>query len=78
MTDKEKAEYYDEWKDYFEPLARIRSGVVKALPHYKGYENPLAWVLLTDTEVASELENLIQTIINEIEDLEQIAPIQGG
>ena len=68
MTDKEKAYYYDQWHEYFEPLARIRSEVVKALPHYKGYEKTLAWVLLTDTEVASELENLIQTIINEIED----------
>ena len=82
MTDKEKAEYYDQWHEYFEPLARIRSGVVKALPYWKSvtsdrqtYPNQ---IVNYDREVRPELENLIQTIINEIEDIEQTAPIQGG
>ena len=34
MTDKEKAEYYDEWKDYFEPLARIRREVLKSHKYF--------------------------------------------
>ena len=83
MTDKEKAEYYDEWKDYFEPLARVRSEVIKVIPIWvEAYRLSTAKtfmdVMIDDAEVRCELENLIQTIINEIEDLEQTAPIQGG
>ena len=82
MTNDEKAQYYDQWKDYFEPLARIRSEVVKANNFYAngyGFEGEtLISKILTDFEVKPELENLIQTIINEIEDIEQTAPIQGG
>ena len=85
MTDKEKAEYYNQWYEYFEPLARIRSGVVKALPHYKKrYASVieqtddmdfLTGMLSTDDEINPEIQNLILKII---EDIEQTAPIQGG
>ena len=72
MTDAQKAEYFDEWKDYFEPLARVRREVVKALPSAKRTLKPLTdmsllpWKLSEDPEVKPELENLIQTMLNEV------------
>ena len=71
MTDKEKAEYYDQWHEYFEPLARIRSGVVKAVKYYKENNSQVTEdLLIDDAGVKPEIDNLIQTIINEIEDIE--------
>ena len=81
MTDKEKAEYYDQWHEYFEPLARIRSEVVKGLSDAKkdaDSNEPLMlslskdeymiwWMKAINIESATEIDNLIQTMLNEIE-----------
>ena len=77
MTNDEKAQYYDEWKDYFEPLARVRREVKKALPHqkkqvdsfertYMSDEEALQWLIINDEEVLPEICNLIQTMLNEV------------
>ena len=78
MTNDEKAEYYDEWKDYFEPLARVRKEVVKALPHYKEKYSRiiedvdgldfLTGMLSTDAEINPEIQNLILKMLEDIED----------
>ena len=76
MTDKQKAEYYDEWKDYFEPLARLRREVKKAEPHckkqvaewertYISDEEGLVYMIIGDEEVLPELNNLIQIMLND-------------
>ena len=75
MTDKQKAEYYDQWKDYFESLARIRREVKQAEPHckkqldqwertYISDKDALAYLIINDDEVLPELENLIQIMLN--------------
>ena len=71
MTDKEKAEY-------FEPLTRIRSEVVKALPYYKEKYSRiiedvdgldfLTGMLSTDAEINPEIQNLILKMLEDIED----------
>ena len=69
MTNDEKAEYYDEWKDYFEPLARVRHEVKKAVAHYKSIiddSDKLTMTIMLDPEVHSENYNLIQTMLNEV------------
>ena len=63
MTNDEKAHYYDQWKDYFEPLARVRREVMKA-----NNAGTTADELMVDIEVKPELENLIQTMLNEVGD----------
>ena len=70
MTDKQKSEYFDQWESYFEPLARVRAEVKKALPHYKGRVtyDLMEQVIMFDAEVRTELENLIQTMLNEVDD----------
>ena len=76
MTDKKKAEYFDEWKDYFEPLARIRREVKQAEPHFKKQvpewertyisdKDALAYLIINDDEVLPELNNLIQIMLND-------------
>ena len=67
MTNDEKAQYYDQWKDYFEPLARVYRGVKQAEPHWRGMVGGIASALISDKEVRTELENLIQTMLNEVE-----------
>ena len=75
-AEKEKTEYYDEWHMYFEPLARIRREVKKALPYqskqvdsfdrtYMSNEEALQWLLINDEEVLPEIHKLIQTILND-------------
>ena len=75
MTLREKAEYYDEWEPYFEALARIRREVERALPYWesvtsdrKTYPNQ---ILNYDREVRPELENLIRTMLIEIEESDE-------
>ena len=78
MTNDEKAEYYDQWHEYFEPLARVRREVVKALPSYKEKYSRiieevdgldfLIGMLSTDDEINPEIQNLILKIIEDIED----------
>ena len=75
MSDAQKAEHYDEWHEYFEPLARIRREVVKALPHYKKKYSRiveqeygldfLTGILSRDAEINPEIQNLIRTILEE-------------
>ena len=68
MTDKEKAEYYDQWKDYFEPLSKLRKEMITALPYWgklKG-DDLIRTLLEFDQEVLQELKNLIQTMLNEV------------
>ena len=69
MTDKEKAEYYDQWHEYFEPLARVRHEAKKAVAHYKSiidYSDKLTMTIMLDPEVHNEIYNLIQTMLNEV------------
>ena len=67
MTNDEKAEYYDEWKDYFEPLARVRKEVVNAVKYYKDNNSQVTGdFLIDDAGVKPEIDNLIQTMLNEV------------
>ena len=70
MTNDEKAQYYDQWKDYFEPLARVRREVRKSQKYFSyGFvADPdfFAVLIMGDAEVRPELENLIQTMLNEV------------
>jgi len=68
MTDKEKAEYYDEWHEYFEPLARIRREVVRALPNFNQHPPHMIRLLVDELEIRPEIENLIRTMLIEIEE----------
>ena len=67
MTDKEKAQYYDQWHEYFEPLARVRREVVKAVKYYKENNSQVTEdLLIDDAEVKPEIDNLIQAMLNEV------------
>ena len=76
MTDKEKAEMHDHWKDYYEPLSRIYREVKRAEPHckkqvaewertYMSDNDGLAYLIINDNEVLPELNNLIQIMLND-------------
>ena len=76
MTDKQKAEYYDMWQDYFEPLARVRREVKQSEPHckkqvpewertYISDKDALSYLIINDDEVLPELENLIQIMLSD-------------
>ena len=68
MTNDEKAEYYDQWHEYFEPLARVRREVVNAVKYYKENNSQVTEdLLIDDPEIKPEIDNLIQTMLNEIE-----------
>ena len=69
MTDKEKAEYFDEWHEYFEPLARIRREVKAVYGYYviDGFEVNID-DFIYDSEVEPEIKNLIRTMLIEIEE----------
>ena len=80
MTAKEKAEYYDEWNEYFEPLARIRREVRKGLDDAKKDadsnepsmlslskdEYMIWWMKAINVESATEIDNLIRIIIEDV------------
>jgi len=75
MTDKEKAEYYDEWHEYFEPLARIRREVLKSIDDYKAmgyrFDDDLFFTasdMSNAIEIHTEVTNLIRAMLIEIED----------
>ena len=78
MTLREKAEYFDEWEPYFEALARIRREVVRAIPDYKamGYKfnDDLFFTasdMSADSEIHTEVTNLIRTMLIEIEESDE-------
>jgi len=87
MTDKEKAHYYDEWHEYFEPLARIRREIMRGIEYaHEEFENTcegntriikdvdartsfiISHLLNNDVEVSVEVDNLIRTMLIEIEE----------
>ena len=64
MTDKEKAEMHDHWKDYYEPLSRIYREVKKGMPDFREMEYTSSDII-QDDEVLPELNNLIQIMLND-------------
>jgi len=69
MTDKQKAEYYDEWETYFEPLARIYREARRAAhkwPEREG-DDLVNTLIIQDAEVSEEVKNLIRMMLEEIE-----------
>lgn len=70
MSNEEKIEMHDHWKDYYEPLARIYREVEKALPDWKGKASDregLLFLLANDHEVKPEIVMLLQKMIEDIE-----------
>ena len=69
MTNDEKAQYYDQWHEYFEPLARIRREVLKSHKNFShifiGSTDFWTDMIKRDPEVQPEIENLIRTILEE-------------
>ena len=72
MTNDEKAEYYDQWKDYFEPLARIRREIKKSMIAWDikviDETDDILDLVENDVEVEEEVRNLLIKIIEDIRD----------
>lgn len=66
---EERADH--DWQEFHEPLARIYREVQKALPFIKKHkkDNPdsIVHCAITDYEINTEIQNLIRTIIEEVE-----------
>ena len=72
MTDKEKAEYYDMWEDYFEPLARLRREIKKSIIAWDikviDETDDILDLVKNDVEVEEEVRNLLIKMIEDIQD----------